>query len=143
MWLHSPAPTSCVSPLHHPCLLQVLLQSLFTLVPIGHSPECYRLYEALEAGSIPVVVDNPYTRKERCGDPWLEFRDSGLLVILKSWEVRCTSGLVGSRGGGGGAHTHRGLPLSSCSCACVRACVCVCTCPFSRHYPQTTILSPC
>mmetsp|Transcript_80542 Transcript_80542/g.141887 ORF Transcript_80542/g.141887 Transcript_80542/m.141887 type:complete len:462 (-) Transcript_80542:54-1439(-) len=66
---------------------QVLLDSLFTLVPMGHSPECYRFYEALEAGSIPVVVDNASTRKEKCGDPWMEFRETGLIIILDRWEA--------------------------------------------------------
>ena len=33
----------------------ILLQSVLTLAPAGHNPECFRLYEALEAGSIPVV----------------------------------------------------------------------------------------
>jgi len=35
---------------------RVLLDSIFTLSPGGVNPECYRLYEAVEAGSIPVLV---------------------------------------------------------------------------------------
>ena len=34
---------------------QVLLDSVFTLSPSGHNPETFRLYEAAEAGSIPIV----------------------------------------------------------------------------------------
>ena len=33
----------------------VLLSSVFTLCPTGHSPETFRLFEAAEAGSIPIV----------------------------------------------------------------------------------------
>lgn len=40
----------------------LLATSQFTLSPTGHNPECFRLYEAMEAGSIPVVVlDDEYT----------------------------------------------------------------------------------
>lgn len=35
---------------------EVLLNSDFTLSPPGHNPECYRIFEAAEAGSIPVFV---------------------------------------------------------------------------------------
>lgn len=53
----------------------------------GHSPECYRLFEALESGSIPVVVDHPGTFRPRCGDPWRELRASGLVAFLRSWDA--------------------------------------------------------
>ena len=36
----------------------VVVDSIFTLSPPGKNPECYRLWEAAEAGSIPVVVRN-------------------------------------------------------------------------------------
>ena len=36
-------------------LFSLLLDSTFTLCPAGHNPECYRMYEAAEAGSIPIV----------------------------------------------------------------------------------------
>lgn len=35
---------------------EILGDSTFTLCPQGHNPETYRLYEALEMGSIPVLV---------------------------------------------------------------------------------------
>lgn len=35
--------------------MQVLLDSIFTLAPAGLNPECYRLHEAVEAGSIPII----------------------------------------------------------------------------------------
>ena len=34
---------------------RVLLQSVFTLCPSGHNPETFRIFEAAEAGSIPIV----------------------------------------------------------------------------------------
>jgi len=33
--------------------MKALSESVFTLSPAGHNPECFRLYEAVEAGSIP------------------------------------------------------------------------------------------
>lgn len=37
--------------------LDTLLQSDLTLSPVGLNTECYRIYEALSLGSIPVVED--------------------------------------------------------------------------------------
>jgi hypothetical protein len=37
---------------------KVLLDSVFTLSPSGHNIECFRFWEAAEAGSIPVLVAN-------------------------------------------------------------------------------------
>eukprot|EP01089_Gocevia_fonbrunei_P016849 TRINITY_DN5323_c0_g1_i1.p1 TRINITY_DN5323_c0_g1~~TRINITY_DN5323_c0_g1_i1.p1 ORF type:complete len:158 (-),score=18.16 TRINITY_DN5323_c0_g1_i1:92-565(-) len=37
--------------------IQLLLDSVFVLSPVGNHAECYRLYEALESGSIPIVED--------------------------------------------------------------------------------------
>eukprot|EP01079_Euglenida_sp_SAG-EU17-18_P002010 gene2010-3013_t len=54
-------------------LKQVLLRSLYTLVPEGGSPETFRLYEALECGSIPILKSvDPFIRtgsNRFCGDP--------------------------------------------------------------------------
>jgi hypothetical protein len=38
--------------------MQVVLDSVFTLSPAGHNPECFRLYEAMEAGSIPILTND-------------------------------------------------------------------------------------
>jgi len=38
---------------------QALLESVFTICPPGHSPETFRLFEAVEAGSIPIVDGVP------------------------------------------------------------------------------------
>jgi len=37
--------------------LDIVLQSDLTLSPVGLNTECYRIYEALSLGSIPVVED--------------------------------------------------------------------------------------
>lgn len=37
---------------------RVLLDSAFTLSPAGHNHECFRMWEAAEAGSIPVLLVN-------------------------------------------------------------------------------------
>lgn len=38
--------------------LSILQDSDFTLNPVGENTECYRIYEALELGSIPIVEDS-------------------------------------------------------------------------------------
>jgi len=80
--------------------VHVLLDSVFTLSPIGHNPECFRLYEAMEAGSIPVIsVDRDY-RRHRCKNSlrrMLKFAVPAVeagkatsittpIVILRSWD---------------------------------------------------------
>ncbi|CAN0261209.1 unnamed protein product [Ectocarpus sp. 12 AP-2014] len=53
----------------------LLLRSRFTVSPGGHNPETFRTFEALEAGSIPIISKSDYTdpafhkeiRVEACG----------------------------------------------------------------------------
>lgn len=64
----------------------VLMNSTFTLCPDGHNPESYRIYEALEAGSIPVLVmDSSYDRHACHGafDPFLA--SNAPFVFLRGW----------------------------------------------------------
>ena len=64
--------------------MQVLLDSVFTLAPAGHNPECFRLYEAVEAGSIPVIsLDTDY-KQHKCKDSLSHWLDSPI-VIVESW----------------------------------------------------------
>ena len=42
--------------LHTDEYMRVVLDSVFTLSPAGHNPECFRIYEAVEAGSIPILT---------------------------------------------------------------------------------------
>mmetsp|Transcript_9338 Transcript_9338/g.34244 ORF Transcript_9338/g.34244 Transcript_9338/m.34244 type:complete len:181 (+) Transcript_9338:578-1120(+) len=62
---------------------KLLLDSMFTLSPSGHSPECYRQYEAVDAGSIPVIVDAGYGP---CGDSFHHFMaTTAPFIRLGSW----------------------------------------------------------
>ena len=68
---------------------EVLLDSIFTLSPAGHNPECFRMFEAVEAGSIPVLVkDDLYATTYAggaCLEPLQHWRDAPILV-LDSWD---------------------------------------------------------
>lgn len=62
----------------------VLMDSIFTLAPVGHHPECFRLFEAAEAGSIPIVaLDHDY-RIHGCKNSLYRWEKSGA-IFLKSW----------------------------------------------------------
>ena len=57
----------------------VLLDSTFTLCPIGHNPEAHRIYEAAAAGSIPIIaIDDDYKRL-KCKMPLAPIIDSDFL----------------------------------------------------------------
>ena len=65
---------------------QVLLNSSFTLCPQGHNPETFRIFEAIEAGSIPIVVLDEFYQRHECSHSFKPFIDSGApLVYLNSW----------------------------------------------------------
>ena len=40
-----------------------MLNSIFAPCPSGHNPECFRLFEAMEAGCIPVAVMDAATQQ--------------------------------------------------------------------------------
>jgi len=64
----------------------VLLKSALTLVPAGVNPECFRLWEALEAGSIPVVPLGEAYHQHPCKDALLPLRQSSAPVIfVRDW----------------------------------------------------------
>jgi hypothetical protein len=67
--------------------MEVLLDSIFTLSPAGHNPECFRMFEAVEAGSIPVLVkeDLFVSASGACLEPLKHWRDAPILV-LDSWD---------------------------------------------------------
>jgi len=60
---------------------KVLLNSVFTLCPTGHNPEAYRIYEALEAGSIPILAIDPWYERARCTDAFKPFKEAGAPFI--------------------------------------------------------------
>ncbi|GBG33472.1 UDP-D-xylose:ribitol-5-phosphate beta1,4-xylosyltransferase [Hondaea fermentalgiana] len=65
---------------------QILVDSVFTLCPQGHNPEAYRIYEACEAGSIPIVVLDEYYRSHECEGAFLPLITQGApFVFLNSW----------------------------------------------------------
>ena len=64
--------------------MQVLGESVFTLAPAGHNFESFRLYEAVEAGSIPVIsLDKDY-KEHKCKDSLSHWLDSPI-IIIESW----------------------------------------------------------
>lgn len=73
--------------------MQVVLDSAFTLSPAGHNPECFRLYEAIEAGSIPILTkddmrgvwDHIGAKEHPCKDA-MEHWYTAPLVILDTWD---------------------------------------------------------
>jgi len=80
--------------------MEVLLDSIFTLSPAGHSPESFRIYEAVEAGSIPILSrddlygtrhPNPRNRDSflnethPCKEALHHWYDAPV-VVLESWE---------------------------------------------------------
>lgn len=69
--------------------MEVLSDSFFTLAPAGHNPECYRMFEAVEAGSIPVFVKNDLyvteTHHHPCKEALHHWYDAPILV-LESWD---------------------------------------------------------
>lgn len=69
--------------------IQAALDSIFTLSPAGHNPECYRMYEAAEAGSIPVFIrDDLYITEDQphpCRNALSHWHDAPILV-LESWD---------------------------------------------------------
>jgi len=62
----------------------ILLNSTFTLSPTGHNPECFRMFEAIEAGSIPVLVLDGEYRNHKCGDALKLYREAPM-IWLDSW----------------------------------------------------------
>ena len=64
----------------------VMLDSKFTLCPMGHNPEAYRLYEAIEAGSIPIIAVDADYKRHPCKDPFGPMLKSDFPgVVLDSW----------------------------------------------------------
>ncbi len=65
----------------------VLLESVFTLCPSGNNVESYRLFEALEAGSIPVIAKSHSYKDSECVDPLEPLIASGApFPVLDRWQ---------------------------------------------------------
>ena len=71
--------------------MRALLESVFTLTPAGRNPESFRLYEAIEAGSIPIMVYHDLHQGEQYGLSSFNCREAlrywydAPIVVLKSW----------------------------------------------------------
>jgi hypothetical protein len=75
--------------------MRVVTDSVFTLSPAGHNPECYRLFESIMAGSIPLLarddlLGSSYNQEgtqfpHPCANPLLHWYGSPI-VVLDSWE---------------------------------------------------------
>jgi hypothetical protein len=64
----------------------VLRDSVFTLCPQGHNPEAYRIFEAAEAGSIPILVLDHFYRQHECAGAFAPLIQQGApFVFLNSW----------------------------------------------------------
>ena len=69
--------------------LKSLLDSKFVISPEGNGIDCHRTYEALIAGCIPIVEDNPCVREKYKGLPVLftkDYTDLAEAALLKKWE---------------------------------------------------------
>lgn len=64
----------------------IVLESAFTLCPSGHNPESFRIFEALEAGSIPIIARNDVYKGHACRNSLRPLLDSGApIVVLNDW----------------------------------------------------------
>ena len=84
MWARNPSPvTGYFTPSAYG---RVLRESIFTLCPSGQNPETYRIYEALESGSIPILAMDTYYRNHKCNNAYAPFIQSGApFIYLQSW----------------------------------------------------------
>jgi len=66
---------------------EILLESIFTLCPAGHNSEAFRIFEAVEAGSIPVIALNEGYKRHACEDSFAPFLKTGApFVVLNDWK---------------------------------------------------------
>jgi len=64
----------------------VLLRSTFTLCPVGQNPESFRIFEAIEAGSIPVLCMDSEYWEHPCRHAYLPFvKYNAPFVFLQHW----------------------------------------------------------
>ena len=61
---------------------KVVLESVFTLCPKGQSVEQFRIYEAIESGSIPIIAREGTYAAERLPPEYL----SSPMVFVETWE---------------------------------------------------------
>lgn len=65
---------------------QVVGDSVFTLCPAGQNVEAFRIWEAAQAGSIPVFSAGAFSQNHPCKNSLRPFTESGApVVFLRSW----------------------------------------------------------
>jgi hypothetical protein len=71
---------------------KIVLNSVYTLSPLGHNAESFRLFEAMEAGSIPIISLGENYKNHKCRQslhPFLnEFTPYGAapMIVLSDWD---------------------------------------------------------
>ncbi|KAL1110581.1 hypothetical protein AAG570_008109, partial [Ranatra chinensis] len=65
--------------------LSTLMKSDLTLSPVGKNPECYRIYEALSCGSVPIIEDKIMTGS--CSSPFRLLKEyKAPVIFINKWE---------------------------------------------------------
>ena len=65
--------------------INILRSSDLTLSPVGQNAECYRIYEAMSCGSVPVIEDQPAANS--CGVTTSDRSRRTLLTLLRRHEA--------------------------------------------------------
>ncbi len=66
---------------------KVLMHSIFTFVPAGVSPEAFRLFEVIDAGSIPVFSEDHAYQSSPCNDAFDPMYKANIPMLTgKKWE---------------------------------------------------------
>ena len=74
--------------------VDILSQSTFTLSPTGHNPECFRFYESILMGSIPVLaVGDAEYDEHACSHSMRPILESALLFVAQ--DINDASSLLG------------------------------------------------
>jgi len=67
---------------------QVLLDSTFTLCPAGTNPEAFRIYEAIDSGSIPIFVRDEEYENHECGNSFFPLlQGDHPFIVLRQWSM--------------------------------------------------------
>ena len=67
--------------------VDIMREAVFTVSPPGDLWEAYRTWEAMEAGSIPIVVENATYKEEGCVQPAAHLLATAPFVVsVRSWE---------------------------------------------------------
>lgn len=94
-----------MGPWHTPSdqYVEILGNSKFTLSPTGHNPECFRLYESIIMGSIPIIVarDDEY-KNHACPNALrslltFTLRETSATSLPSSLPIPAASGTLSSR----------------------------------------------